>query len=91
MKNLYTDAQKQIRLALMIRMQGELQVIKRRQIGKFLPPAQKIDWDYLSEFLDNTPINTIKSWLRTNTNTKQIQGVPLSKVKWIENKLKEVL
>jgi len=90
MKNLYTDAQKQIRLALMLRMQGELQIIKRRQIGEFLPPAQKIDWDYLSKLLDNTLINTIKSWLRINTHTKQIQGVPLNKVEWIESKLKRV-
>jgi hypothetical protein len=79
---------KQKILANQLKILGEEQVLIRKATSEFLPPAQRIDWVYLSELLDNTPINTIKSWLRIHTHTKRIQGVPLSKVEWIERKIK---
>jgi hypothetical protein len=82
---------KQQILATQLKMLGEENCLIRKATSEFLPPAQRIDWKYLSELLDNTPINTIKSWLRICTHTKQIQGVPLNKVEWIENKLKGAL
>jgi hypothetical protein len=79
---------KQKILATQLKMLGEEQCLIRKATSEFLPPAQRIDWNYLSELLDNTPINTIKSWLRTNQTSKEIMGVPLSKVEWIESKLR---
>jgi len=80
---------KQQILATQLKTLGEDRCLIRKATSEFLPPAQKIDWGYLSKLLDNTPINTIKSWLLTNKHTGLIQGVPLSKVEWIERKLKD--
>jgi hypothetical protein len=77
-------------LATQLKILGENRCLIRKATSEFLPPAQRIDWKYLSELLDNTPINTIKSWLRINKHTGGIQGVPLSKVEWIDKKLNNI-